>query len=381
MKQIILSFLFLGLLFGCGNGGSQQVVIQDITVVEVSKENIPLILEFVGQVYGYKDIPIRARVDGYLEKMQFNEGFAVRQGQLLYVIDAQPFEAEVAAQKSKVAEAKTILVKAQSDYNRYKPLAETNAVSKSDYDAALAEYEAAKASVVAAEANLEIARIKLGYTMIKSPINGIIGKTMAKVGEYVGRDPNPVILNTVSRIDTIQVEFFITENQYLNLAEVMGDMNKLIQGDREDPEGELELILSNDRLHKHKGYVKFVDRGVNSTTGAILVQATFPNPERIVRPGQYAKVRITDYEEGGVLAIPQRCVRELQGQNSVYVVNGENKIETRQISVGYKTGDYIIVRDGLKVGDKIVIDALQKVQNGMTINPKLIEFESQTNAQ
>ena len=377
MKFIALSLIVIGAFASCSDVKQKKIPAQEITVIKVEKKDIPYYSLFVGQVYGFKDIPIRARVDGYLEGIHFKEGFSVKKGQLLYSIDAQPFEAEVAAQQSKVAEAKTMLANAESEYNRYKPLVKTNAVSKSDYDAVYAQFEAAKATVEAAEANLRIAQIKLGYTKIESPIRGLIGKTLAKEGEYVGREPNPVILNTVSRIDEIIVEFFITENQYLNFARHMGNLDSIIRKKEFKKDDRLDLVLSDGTIYKHKGYLNFIDRNVNSSTGAILLQASFPNPEGLIRPGQYAKVRIKAIE-GEKIAIPQRCVKELQGENSVFVVNDDNKIEFRKISIDYESGDYYVIESGVKPGERIVIDALQKVRAGMVINPVVIEFKSKT---
>ena len=377
MKYIALSLVILGAFASCNGGKEKKMPVQEITVVKVEKKNIPYYSFFVGQVYGFKDIPIRARVDGYLEGIHFREGFSVKKGQLLYSIDAQPFEAEVAGQKSKVAEAKTLLANAESEYNRYEPLVKTNAVSKSDYDAVYAQFEAAKATVEAAEANLRISQIKLGYTKIESPINGLIGKTLAKEGEYVGREPNPVILNTVSRIDEIIVEFFITENQYLSFARHIGNLDSIMRIREFKKDDRLDLVLSDGTIYNHKGHLNFIDRNVNSSTGAILLQASFPNPKGLIRPGQYAKVRIKE-TEGDVIAIPQRCVKELQGENSVYVVNDDNKIEFRKISIEYKSNDYYVIKSGVKPGERVVIDALQKVRTGMVINPVVIEFKSKT---
>ncbi len=230
--------------------------------------------EFVGQVYGLKDISIRARVEGFLEGIYFDEGRGVKKGQLLYTIESQPFEADVAAKMSLLAEAKIMFVNAESELNRIRPLAEINAVSQSDLDAAVARFEASQASVEAAEANLRAAQIQLSYTKIKAPISGIIGKTKAKVGDFVGREPNPVILNVVSRIDVILVEFFLTESEYLIVAREWNKNKELEEVEREEPY--LELILSDGSIHNHKGIVEFIDREVDPTTGSILLQASFP---------------------------------------------------------------------------------------------------------
>ncbi len=375
MKFFSLLLLSAVVLVSCNGKKQKEAPPQEIPVIKVEKQDLKMFSLFVGQVYGYKDIPIRARVEGYLEGVHFKEGFRVKKGQLLYTIDAQPFEADVAAYQSKLAEAKTMLVKAMAEYNRYKPLVKTNAVSKSDYDAVKAEYEASQAAVEAAEANLDIAKIKLSYTRIKSPINGIIGKTQAKEGEFVGRDPNPVILNTVSRIDSIRVEFFISENQYLRLARYL---NKVLTGQNHparDRIGKLLLVLSDGSLHKYTGHIDFIDRGVDPNTGAMLVQATYPNPEHIVRPGQYAKVKVV-HDEGEVISVPQRCINEIQGIYSVYVVRPDSIIEPRNVEVGYRSGDLWEIKSGLKEGERVVIDAIQMVRKGQKVAPKEIEFKS-----
>lgn len=372
------------ILLVCCNGKEQaKAPVPEIPVVNVLQKDVPVYREFVGQISGEKDIPIRARVEGFLEGIHFREGIRVTEGQLLYTIDPKPLEAKVNSQKSRVAEAETMLAKAKSDLDRYKPLAEKNAVSKSDLDAAQAQYDAALSSLEAAKANLNSVQIELGYTKIFSPINGIIGKTQAKAGDFVGRDPNPVILNVVSQINEVKVNFFLTESEYL---EVFRDLiekrkiNDMEPGELADrpKERKLELILSDGSVYDQKGIVDFIDRGVDAATGSILIQASFPNPDMILRPGMYAKVKVEMEIIEGALLIPQRCVMELQGQHSVYTVDDNNVVESRQISTGPRIGDYWLVTGGLDADDRIVIDAMQKVRSGMEVSPQLIDFKSQT---
>jgi membrane fusion protein (multidrug efflux system) len=320
-------------------------------------------------------------VEGLLEGIHFEEGFAVKKGQLLYTIDPKPLEARVNAQRSKVAEAETMLAKAKSDLDRYKPLADINAVAKSDLDAKQAQYDAAISSLEAAKSNMESAQIELGYTKIYSPIAGIIGKTMAKVGDFVGREPNPVILNVVSETNNVKVDFFLTESEYLEIFREIMDVREsknMKAGERmERQSNNLELILADGSLYNYKGTVEFIDRGVDATTGSILVQANFPNPEFILRPGLFAKVKVEMQVIKGALLVPQRCIMELQGKYSVYAVNDSNKVESRQIIPGQRIDDLWVITEGLKSNEKIVIDALQKVRTGMEISPSLIEFQSQ----
>ncbi|MGD9334964.1 MAG: efflux RND transporter periplasmic adaptor subunit [Desulfobacterales bacterium] len=378
MKTITINVLciFLLLFFACSQKEDQQKQPQppDITVVVTAEQEVPIYQEFVGQTYGLKDIAIRARVEGFLEGIHFIEGSRIKKGTLLYTLESQQFEADVAAKMSRVAEARTMLAKAESDLNRIRPLAEEKAVSQSDLDAAIANYEASVESVKASEANLKASKIQLGYTKIYSPISGIIGKTKAKVGDFVGLSPNPVILNTVSRIDTILVEFFITEMQYLQMARKFS--SEIDAAARNARKGNLELILADGSLYGHKGKPEFVDRNVDPTTGAILVQASFPNPRELLRPGQFAKVKaLVKVVKDGIL-IPQRCVMELQGLHSVYVVGEGNKVQTREVKAGPKMKQFWLITQGLKPGEQVVYEGLQRVKAGLVVTPTVKEIQS-----
>ncbi len=372
LKTLVLLPPLLMLCVSCNKEEGVQSTPPDIPVFQTVAQDVPVFQEFVGQIYGYKDIAIRARVEGFLEGIHFKEGSEVDEGSLLYTLESQPFEAEVAEKMSMVAEAKTVLAKAVNDLNRIRPLAEQNAVSQRDLDAAVALHEAAIASVEAAEANLKAANIQLSYTRISSPISGTIGKTKAKVGDFVGRSPNPVILNMVSQIDTVLVEFFITENQYLQLARryLSSDPDSR---DTRDRSPNLELILADGTLYEHKGRAEFIDREVDSTTGAILIQASFPNPDKLLRPGQFARVKAEiEVVKQGIL-IPQRSVMELQGMYNVYLVDDSNKVLKQNVKVGPPIRDCWLITEGLKSGKKVVYEGLQKVKEGMTVNPILQE--------
>jgi membrane fusion protein (multidrug efflux system) len=364
------------LLGACQKRQPPQMPALELPVVDVIVKDLPRTIEFVGQTYGISDITIQARVEGFLEGIHFREGLPVKKGQLLYSIDPQPFLAKEAEALGRVAEAQTMLAKAESDLNRIRPLAEANAVSESDLDAAEAQFGASQASLEAAEASLRLARIELGYTKIYAPINGVIGKTQARVGDFVGRSLNAAVLNTVSRIDTIRVEFFISERAYLNFVRMFGDPEeneRKRQAEREHPG--LELILADGSVHAQRGYVDFANRAIDPATGSLLLQASFPNPQRIVRPGQFARVRgVISIEEGATL-VPQRCVKELQGTYQVYVVNDSSKVEIRSVQVGAKQGNLWFIEDGLKAGEKVLYEGLQRVQNGTVIKAVPADFK------
>lgn len=380
MKYFYLSLLALLMIACKGDKEVAQLPPQEIPVFEAIQKDVPIYDELVGQIYGLKDIPIRARVDGYLEKISFEEGTRVKKGQLLYTIDPDPFLAEVAAQQSLVAESETMMVNAENELERYRPLAEINAVSKSDLDAAQATYDASVASVSAAKANLSQSQIKLGYATIKSPIDGLIGKTEAREGEYVGRDPNPVILNTVSRIDTVRVQFSISEGKYLELAKeyqrnrTAEDVSKDVEQGTVEPN--IDLLLADGSTYDQKGQIDFVDSQINSSTGSLLIQASFPNPARLLRPGLYAKVRLQLTIAKDAIVIPQRCLTELQGAYSVLLVDSNDQVKSVPVVLGKRMGDMVVIEEGLNGGDKIVIDALQKVKTGMQVVPVASDFTS-----
>lgn len=366
-------FVFLLLMvFACQDEKSAPPPPLRVDVIVTEAQEVAVPIEFVGQVYGAEDIAIRARIEGFLEGIHFEEGSQVDARTLLYTLESQPYEAEAAAMLSMVAEAKTMLAKAASDLKRIRPLAARKAVSASELDAAQAAYDAAQASVDAAEANLRAAKIKLSYTRILSPISGIIGKTKAKVGDFVGRSPNPVILNTVSNIDTVRVEFFITENQYLEFSRRIRDLE---QNGPAREERTIELILADGSLYPHKGRFDFIDRNVDPTTGSILIQSSFPNPDKLIRPGQFARIRtIAKWVQDGIL-VPQRCVTEMQGMMRVFVVGEDNKVAERIVAVGPSVGNAYLITEGLKQGEKVIYEGLQKVHNGAVVNPNTISTE------
>lgn len=370
----------------CNNENTtNEAAPQTISVVAAEEQSVPIYEYFVGQIYGQEDVSINARVEGFLTGIYFEEGSKVERGKLLYTIDPEPFKAALASERSKVAEAQTVLVNAENELNRYKPLAEKDAVSKSDLDFAQARRDAAIASLEAAKASQRMAEINLGYTQIKAPITGFIGKTHARIGEFVGRNPNPVILNVVSEINSVRAQFFITENQYLALARQYNisnandedEIQKLNDRDEEERRATMQLILSDGSVHPYAGRTDFINREVDAETGAILVQASFPNPDRILRPGQFARVKILMENADKAVLVPQRCVSELQGQYSVFLVDDSNTIQARQIEIKRKYKDYYIVEEGLKAGDKIVFEGLQRVGTGMVVEPSLTKFESQ----
>lgn len=347
----------------------------DVTVYQTKAQEVPIYREYVGQLFGFKDIAIQARVEGFLEGIHFDEGSRIKEGMLLYTLESQPFEANVSAMMSGVAEAQTMLAKTKSDLARIRPLAEQKAVSESELDSAVARHDASIASLDAARANLRAAKIQLSYTTIHSPIGGIIGKTKAKVGDFVGRSPAVTVLNTVSQINTVLVQAFITEDEYLEFARYSLAQKERLNQEPEETDLDLQLILSDGSVYEHKGTFDFINREVDPTAGSMLIQASFPNPEKMLRPGQFAKlkVRITVMKDG--ILVPQRCVMELQGLHSVYTVDASNKVQKQDIKTGPKIGRFWLVTEGLQPGESVIYEGLQKVQADVTVNPTVQEIK------
>lgn len=369
--------IILLLAFGCNRHDASPPPPPKVEVVKVERRDIPIYQDFVGQVYGLQDIAIRARVEGVLEAMHFKEGTFVKKGQLLYTIDPLPLQTKVAAQMSGVAQARTMLVKAESDLKRIRPLAANNAVSQRDLDAAVAQRDAAQAGLEAAEANLESADIEFGYSLIKAPIDGIIGKTMAKVGDFVGRSPNPIVLNYISNINDVVVEFFLSEQEYLHFARQIIKMRD--NGDTTAEASErLSLILADQSIYPNPGRLNFIDRQVDPSTGSILLQAIFPNPDKLLRPGQFARVKARVALVQQATIIPLKALNEIQGQYTIYVVNDSAKVEVRPVKQGAIYQDYAVISEGLQGDEVVIIEGLQKVKSGTTVDAQMVTYQSKT---
>ncbi|NTV84581.1 MAG: efflux RND transporter periplasmic adaptor subunit [Bacteroidales bacterium] len=371
---VITALLIPFFIISCGKKETAPPPPPKVKVVDVWQTTVPIPVDFVGQTYGYKDIPIRARVDGFLTGLYFTEGTVVKKGQLLYTIDPDQLKSVEATRLSGLAEARTRLVKAESDLNRIRPLAAINAVSQRDLDAAVADFEAAKARVDSEQAQVDYARINLGYTRISSPIDGIIGMTEAKVGEYVGKAPNPVVLNEVSSIDTILVNFSISEAEFLKLLRIKQAKLADTANTQESEKAKISLVLSDGSLFNQPGRFNFANRQVDPATGTILFQASFPNPDKLLRPGQFARIKVVLEEVEGGLLIPQRCVKELQGVHQVYAINANNEIELKNVKLGVKVGGMWMVESGLKAGESIVFEGLNMVRPGAKVQPEKVEI-------
>ena len=368
----LLTAVAAAALCACKEETAPEAKPLEVPVVQVIQRDTPITAERVGQIYGAEDIEIRARVPGFLQGIHFKEGGRVRKGDLLYTIDPSEQREAVARAEGDLASARTRLVKAETDVSRYRPLAEMKAVAQADLDAAVAEEGAARGQVDAAEASLRFSKITLGYTRITSPIDGIIGMTQAKVGDYVGQYPNPIVLNTVSNVNAVQVRFAITERDYLELMRKFGEPGRNEERLKHD---NIELLLADGSVFSEKGTLDFADRQIDSSTGTLRLQATFPNPNGLLRPGQYGRIRaIIDVRQGALL-VPQRAVQELQGQQMVAVVGADGTVQSRTLQMGPRIGSLWLVEKGLQPGEKIVLAGAQKVRPGAKVIPKEVSAE------
>ena len=342
----------------------------EVLVAEVVQKDVPIYIELVGSTLGSEDVEIRSRVEGYLVSINFTEGTLVRKGQLLYKIDPQPFLVAIDQAKANLATAQAGLEKTNNDVARYKPLFEKQAVSKQELDNALSAQEAALAQVDARKAAVAQAQLDLGYTNITSPVDGVIGTTQKKVGSLVGR--GETVLNTVSQLNPILFRCAIAEAEYLRLARRGADRDKSLE-----KKFGVELILADGTVFPHKGRLDAIERAVDPTTGTLTGQFRFPNPEDILRPGQYGKARlVTDVKEGAVL-VPQLAVQEIQGLYSVMVVKPDATVEQRMVKAGERVGNLWIIDSGLKPGEKVIVEGLQKVKPGVKVAAKLVKTEQE----
>jgi len=370
------------LLSACGAGEPPTAQAPEIAVVEVVQRDTRITQDFVGQTLGSTDIPIRARVEGFLESRTFLEGREVEEGQLLYTIDQRPFLTKVVEAEGRLAEARTMLAKARADLGRIKPLAEMKAVSQQDLDAAVAQRDAAMGALQASEAQLELANIELSYTEIHSPINGFIGISQAEVGEFVGAPPNAVVLNYVSLTDPIRVRFSINERDFLRLSRSLAERRRAGNEPTDDKtsENEVELILADGSIHEYTGKVVASDAAINPDTGTFTLEADFPNPDSIVIAGQFARARIAIESRKDALLVPQRAVSELLGNFRVFVVDSNGVVSMKAVELGPQVGRLRLVESGLQAGDRVAVEGLLNLKEGATIRPKLVQFDEQAPA-
>ncbi len=350
--KIQTSILLVGLalaLVGCGKK-TETVVLPSVkvNVVKAIQQDVPLYEEFVAQVYGSADVDIRARVEGWVTSMNFKEGSKVKKGDLLYVIDDIEYKNKVDYQLSELTRAQTEMVRAENDLSRVRPLTELNALSKKDLDNAVASYDAAKAHVKSIESSLQNAKVELSYTRVSSPFDGVVGSSNVREGDYVSRLGTSSVLTTVSSIDGVRVRFQISERDYLRIA-------KMTQEEINTAKKNIQLLLADGSLFDQTGEVNFADREIDPKTGTLTIEASFPNPKGLLRPGMFVKARILLSTFPNAVLIPQRSVFQLQNLTQVFTVTDSSTLKVTLIEPGAKVGDAWVVKNGLKAGDKVAV--------------------------
>jgi membrane fusion protein, multidrug efflux system len=357
---------------GCSKTEAPPPPPPEVQVAAVVQKDVPIYTELVGATLGSEDVEIRARVEGYLVSVNFTEGSFVKKGQLLYKIDPQPLQAALAQAQANLETARAGLDKTNNDVNRYKPLAEQKAVSQQELDNALSAQQAAQFQVTAYGAQVDKAKLDLAYTTITSPLDGIIGTTQKKVGALVGRGEN-TLLNTISQVNPILFRCAIAEAEYLRIARLSAVRDRSLEKNFG-----VELILADGTIFSHKGRLDAIERAVDPTTGTLTGQFSFPNPERILRPGQYGKARLVTDVKQDALLVPQLAVQEIQGLYSVMVVKPDATVEQRMVKAGERVGNLWIIDSGLKPGEKVIVEGLQKVKPGVQVSAKTLKLEEAT---
>jgi membrane fusion protein (multidrug efflux system) len=413
---VVVVFLFTR---SKGKGTAQAAAPVEVEVAQVEQKDVPIYSEWIGTLDGIVNAEIKCQVTGYLVSKNYTEGSFVKKGQLLFEIDARPFQAaleqakgelaksvgQVAQANSQLLQARAQLVqaeanqaKAQNDVDRYTPLAKQNAVTQQDLDnavhanlaalaqvkAAEAAVETAQASIVAAkatvqssEATVRTAELNVGFTKITSLIDGVAGVATVQVGNLVSSSSSSgPPLTIVSTVDPIRVWFNATDQEYLNNIEHNPTATERAAAEKHL---ELELILSDGSTYPHKGKFFIADRNVDLKTGSIKLAGVFPNPGNLLRPGQYGRVRAVTSLKQNALLVPQRAVSELQGSYRVAVVGSDNKVSIRPVKVGEKTGSMWIIEDGLKPGESVVAEGIQRIRPDQVVTPK--PYQAPPNAQ
>jgi membrane fusion protein, multidrug efflux system len=376
---------------GCGDQPEQTAApTLDVVVAAVVRRDVPVVVGAVGQTRGSETVEIRARVEGFVEKIAFREGAPVSSGDLLYLIDRRPFLAAVARARATVAQADAVQRRAELEEGRLKPLTETAAISRSEYDDALTNLQTSQANLDAARAALQTVEIDLGYTRITAPIAGIAGFTQVQAGNLVGRGEN-TLLTTISHVDPIWVRFAISEREYMEIYRRSLERTATSTGPNPTerasapraadapgpagrPENRIRMVLADGSEHPFPGTFRVADRAVDPTTGTLAVEVTFPNPDGVVRPGQFARVQVqTDVERNAILVL-QRSVRELQGSYSVAVLGADDTLALRPVTLSRRVDSFYVISDGLTGDETVVVEGLQRARDGMKVRPRRVEL-------
>jgi membrane fusion protein (multidrug efflux system) len=357
--RAIVTFALALLIGACRGAAAPQPPPPAVQVIDVVEKDVPIYQKWTGSLDGFVNAEIHPQVQGYVVKQVYREGSYVQAGDVLFEIDIRQFRALANQSKGNLDKSVAALNKARLDVARDKQLVASSAIPQQQLDNDLAALSEAEASAISARASLAGAQLNQGWTRVTSPISGVAGIAKTQVGDLVTAQ---TLMTTVSQVDPIKANFNISEREYLRHAE-----RKSSAGPNEDPKPELELILDDGSVYPHRGTVIVLDRQVDTRTGTIAVQGSFPNPGNILRPGQYAKVRAVVETRKSALLVPQRAVSELQGTYQVGVVDKDSKVEIRVVQTGPQAGSFWIVEKGLSVGDKVIVSDLMRLRPGIPV--------------
>jgi membrane fusion protein (multidrug efflux system) len=363
LQRILAATATLLCFAGCKDKPHAALPPPIVEVAAVTQADMPIYHDWIGSLDGLVNAQIRAQVAGYLLTQNYREGDPIKKGDLLFEIDARPFQAVLDQAKGLLAQAEARLGKTELDVKRYAPLVKDRAISQEEYDDAVQANLEAKAAVVSAKAQVEQAQLNLGFTKIASPIDGIASIAKAQIGDLVG--PATGELTTVSTIDPIKAYYNVTEQAYINFTKLFSTETDRVERLKQL---EIELILTDGTVYPLKGRIYAADRQIGPTTGALRLEALFPNPSNALRPGEFARVRVKFDTKRDTLLVPQRAVSELQGSYQVAVVDADNKIHIQAVQVGDRNGNLWIIEHGLGPGQRVVVEGIQKAREGMLVN-------------
>jgi membrane fusion protein (multidrug efflux system) len=367
-----LAFLLLGVISCKEKKQVQEQVAPEVMTVSVIQKTVPVYGEYVGETYGKADVAINAQVDGTIVGIHFTEGSYVQKGQLLYTLDDETLRNRYSQAEARFAQANTMMVRAKSDLDRVEPLAAMKALSQRELDAAKAAYQASRSEVDVAAGALKNAKIDLGDATIESPISGIIGFSKLQVGDHASKLSLGEPLNTVSSVDEIRVRFTISEDEYLEYARRSKDNKGFMVTDKIP----VSLILSDGSFYDQTGSINITNRQIDPSTGSFLVQAIFPNPNRLLRPGQFVKVRLQKDLYPDAIVVPQQAINQLQNKYQVFVVDDSSKLQPKLITVGNRVGSNWIVKEGLNAGEQVAIIGSMMLRPAMQVRSKKLSWNS-----
>jgi membrane fusion protein (multidrug efflux system) len=346
--------------------------------VVVEKRDVSLYIEAVGSLDGYVNADIRARVKGFLEKQLYKDGGPVTAGEVLFTVEATEYQAAAKAANATLSRVRVALAKAKLDRDRDQGLVKAGMISQQDLDNAIAAVADADAQISAAEAQVQAANLNLSYTTIKSPISGVAGLALVRVGNLVGQD-GPTLLTTVSQLDPIRVNFPLSEVDYVRYPERFAHLeghdlawaqSEFAKLDKDPTASGVEIVLADGSVYAHRAAIVSVNRQIDATSGTTQMQALVPNPDGSLRPGEYARVRMHRDNEGkNVVVVPEKALVAVQGTYSVAVIGADNKVQFRRIDLGQSSQGFRVVTNGLAGGEKVIVDGLQRVTDGATVDP------------